>query len=278
MSPAAGWQDESRPFVAADSDEERALEKVDAGAEDRSVHALLRRQAAHLIDCTLHAELEILLARHASITDAQGRPAYVRNGYQPPRDLVTNLGPVTIRIPKVRSRIDRPVVFRSALARPYLRRTRSVMHKAPAHFLRGLSVGDLHAAIGALMGPEGSALSGPVLRRLAERWAVDHTQWLTGPLGRLKDISLWLDSIDGDQDRPDGIGTVMLAVAIDEGARERILAVAHGRETEQSWTQLLRTLRCRGMPPPLRMHPGSKASPAIVAAITTVYPETTRAP
>ena len=131
MSPAAGWQDESRPFVAADSDEERALEKVDAGAEDRSVHALLRRQAAHLIDCTLHAELEILLARHASITDAQGRPAYVRNGYQPPRDLVTNLGPVTIRIPKVRSRIDRPVVFRSALARPYLRRTRSVMLLPP---------------------------------------------------------------------------------------------------------------------------------------------------
>src|SRR5262245_56791527 len=108
MNAAASRQDKTRRLFLEDRDAELAFENIDstAGAPHRSVHALLRKQAAHLIDWTLHAELEILLAQHATVTDAHGRPAYVRNGYQPPRDLITNLGPVRIRIPKVRSRVD----------------------------------------------------------------------------------------------------------------------------------------------------------------------------
>ena len=257
---------------------ERIIEDVASasGKPRRSLQALLRRQAEHLIDWTLHAEVEILLAKHASMTDAGGRPAYVRNGYQPPRDLLTNLGPVRIRIPKIRSRVDRPVIFRSGLARPYLRRARIRVEGAPAHFLRGLSAGDLHAAIGALMGPEAAALPVSVIRRLTERWEGEHGPWLTGPLARLSGISLWLDSIDGGEEPPYGVGAVVLAVAVDQSEREQILAVAHGvRETEQSWTQLLHGLRSRGMPAPLRLLFGSSARSAKAAAAARVYPETT---
>ena len=264
-------------FSAAEQDRERLTENVEstAGVPHRSLHALLRKQAAHLIDWTLHAELEILLAQHASVTDARGRPAYVRNGYQPPRDLLTNLGPVRIRIPKVRSRVDRPVIFRSALARPYLRRARSAMHQAPAHFLRGLSTGDLHAAIRALMGPEAAALSVPVLRRLSERWDGEHRPWLSGTLARLQGSSLWLDSIDDGEDPPHGIGSVMLAVAIDASGREQILSVVQAdSETEQSWVQLLHGLRSRGMPPPLKLLLGSNGQVPKAAATAMVYPET----
>ena len=241
----------------------------------RSLHALLRRQATYLIDRTLHAELEVLLAQHASITDAHGRPAYVRNGYQPPRDLLTNLGPVRIRIPKVRSRIERPVIFRSTVARPYLRRSRSTISAAPARFLHGLGMGDLHAAIGALMGAEAAALPGPVMRRLAQQWEDEHSRWLTQSLAPLKRISLWLDSLDADDVQPQGAGSVMVAVAIDESAREQILSIARdSSETEQSWAQLLRGLRCRGMPAPMRVHANGKAPRAIAAATAAVYPET----
>ena len=248
---------------------------VEEGGPNRSLDALLRKQAARLIDWTLHAELELLLARHASITDARGRPAYVRNGYQPPRALLTNLGPVTIRIPKVRSRIDRAMVFRSAVARPYLRRARSTLKGAPAHFLHGLSIGNMHAAIGALMGPEAAALPLPVLRKLWQRWNEEHKRWLTGSLAHYQRVSLWLESIEGADAPPFRAGSVMLAVAIDESASEQILAIVHASgETEHSWAQLLRGLRVRGMPAPQSMHAKGKASRTIVAAAAVVHPGT----
>lgn len=266
-----------RHSSAGSRDTENTAEVIEAPADepDRSLNAFVRKQAAHLIDWTLHAELEILLAQYAAVRDPQGRPAYVRNGYQPPRELMTNVGPVRIRIPKLRSRVDRPVIFRSTLARPYLRRSRSTISKAPARFLRGLSVGDLHAAIGALMGPEAAALPGAVIRRIGERWAGEHKRWLTGSLTPLEGVSLWLDSIDGGEDPTHGTGSVMVAVAIDEAAREKILSVVHGGlETEQTWAQLLLGLRSRGMPPPHRLHLGSSGRGARAAATAMVYPET----
>ena len=46
--------------------------------------------------------------------DGSGRAAVVRNGYQPERDIQTGIGPVTVKVPNVRSRDGNPVSFRSA--------------------------------------------------------------------------------------------------------------------------------------------------------------------
>ena len=276
MKAAESELEYPQPRCPSESVTDRLVKHLEAtdGEMNRSLGALLRKQAARLIDWTLHAELELLLAQHASITDGTGHPAYVRNGYQRSRELVTNLGPVRIRVPKLRSRVERAVVFRSKLARPYLRRARAEINRAPLQFLRGLSGGDMHAAIGALMGPEAAALPAPVVRRVTERWEGEHKRWLTGSLAQLRRAALWLESLDGDNEPSRDIDSVMLAVAIDESAREQILAVVHGaRATEQRWTQLLLGLRSRGMPPPIRMHASSKASRAIAAATATVYPE-----
>ena len=245
-----------------------------APLEHRSLQALLLGHAGRLIDWTLHAELEILLGQHASLTDEHGRAAYVRNGYQPPRDLLTNLGPVRIRIPKVRSRIDRPVIFRSALARPYLRRARIGVDGAAARFLRGLGAGDLHAAIAALMGPEAAALPGPVIRRLFARWEREHNRWLAGSLAQLRRPALWLDSIDGDDDLAHGNRCVLVAVAIDESAGQKILSIVQGScRSEEIWTHLLRGLRNRGMEAPLRVHASAHASSRVAPAMAIVYPQ-----
>ena len=114
-----------------------------------------------------------------------------------------------------------------------------------------------------------------MIRRLLEHWEIEHRRWLTGPLSRLQAISLWLDSIDGGEDAPQSVGTVMLAVAVDASAQERIVSIVHGRpDTEQSWAQVLRGLRSRGMPPPLSLDLGSRARAARAAATATVYTET----
>ncbi len=52
--------------------------------------------------------------------------AVVRNGHHPERPFQTGIGPVSVRIPKVRSKNDTPVTFRSALVPLYVRRTKTL--------------------------------------------------------------------------------------------------------------------------------------------------------
>ena len=81
---------------------------------------LLRKGAQRLLKQAVEAELEEFLAPHAEQRDEQGRAVVVRNGYLPEREVLTGIGPVAVRVPKVRSRTrtEEPVVFRSGLVPP----------------------------------------------------------------------------------------------------------------------------------------------------------------
>jgi putative transposase len=88
--------------------------------------ALLRSGTQQLINQAVEAELQELLSQHSSQRTEDGNAVVVRNGHLPERELQTGLGPVTVRIPKVRSKAGEPVVFHSALVPPYVRKTRSL--------------------------------------------------------------------------------------------------------------------------------------------------------
>jgi putative transposase len=100
-----------------------------------SLSELLRQGAQQLIRQAVEAALAELLAQYAHQTDAQGRAAVVRNGYLPQREILTGLGPVSVQVPKVRSRTQEPVTFRSSLVPPYLRRAKTVEAALPWLYL-----------------------------------------------------------------------------------------------------------------------------------------------
>jgi len=81
------------------------------GVED-PLTELVRNGARKLIEQALEAELAELLSQHAGRRDPQGRAAVVRNGYLPEREVLTGVGPVSVKVPKVRSRSGESVVFR----------------------------------------------------------------------------------------------------------------------------------------------------------------------
>jgi len=74
---------------------------------------LLRAGAEKLIYQAVEAELQELLALHADHRTDTGLAGVVRNGFLPARELQTNLGPVTVRISKIRSKTGEPVTFDS---------------------------------------------------------------------------------------------------------------------------------------------------------------------
>jgi len=84
--------------------------------------ALLRSGAQQLINQAVEAELQELLSQHSGCRTEDGHAGVVRNGHLPERELQTGLGPVSVKVPKVRSKSREPVSFQSALVPPYVRK------------------------------------------------------------------------------------------------------------------------------------------------------------
>ncbi len=98
----------------------------------------------------------------AQFSDRQlddGRQAIVRNGFLPERLIQTGIGDVSVKVPKVRDRSGNGIRFNSSLLPPYLKRAKSVEELLPWLYLRGISTGDFHEALAALLGEGASGLS-----------------------------------------------------------------------------------------------------------------------
>jgi putative transposase len=92
---------------------------------------MLRVGAQQLIQQAFEAELQDLLAQYAQLRTAAGTAGVVRSGYQPERDLQNSLGPVAVKIPKVRSKTGKPVTCRQKVrpGRSYKRRSKKPFSK-----------------------------------------------------------------------------------------------------------------------------------------------------
>lgn len=108
---------------------------------------LLRTGAERLIYQAVEAELQALLAEHAGRRTEDGKAGVVRNGHLPARPLQTGVGPVTVRVPKVRAKTGAPVTFRSARVPPYVRKTKSLEAALPWRYLKGVSSGEMGEAL-----------------------------------------------------------------------------------------------------------------------------------
>jgi putative transposase len=119
--------------------------RIKTDTEDRAerdpLTEVLRTGAQKLLAQALEAEMAELLAAYADQRDAQGHVRVVKSGHHPARDIQTGLGPVTVQVPKVRSRQGEPVTFRSALVPPYVRKTQSLEAALPWLYLKGISTG-----------------------------------------------------------------------------------------------------------------------------------------
>ena len=117
-----------------------------------SLTELLRMGAINLIQQAVEAELSGSMEQFSERLLEDGRSAVVRNGYQPERQLQTGIGPVTVKIPKVRAKDGDPVTFRSALVPAYVRKTKSLEAALPWLYLKGISTGEMSNALEVLIG------------------------------------------------------------------------------------------------------------------------------
>lgn len=117
------------------------------------------------------------LEQHADRRTETGHAGVVRNGYQPEREIQTCIGPVTVKIPKVRAKTGEPVTFQSALLPPYVRKTQSLEAALPWLYLKGISTGEMGAAPEVLVGSNAKSLSASTVSRLKQTWAQEYRNW-----------------------------------------------------------------------------------------------------
>lgn len=156
---------------------------------------LLKKGAEKLLGAAIEAEVEALLDGLKGRRTADDCAGVVRNGYHPERAVQTGIGPVKVKIPKVRAKTGTPVRFRSALVPPYVRKTQTLEAAIPWLYLKGISTGEMGPALKALVGPKATGFSAKTVARLKAQWAAEYDTWRKSDLRRDEWVYIWADGI-----------------------------------------------------------------------------------
>ena len=209
---------------------------------------LLRHGARGLIEQAVETELLVLLEQYANVTDLAGRQAVVRNGYLPEREILTGLGPVAVRMPKVRDRSQNGIKFNSAIVPPYVRKAQRVEAALPWLYLRGISTGDMQEALSVLLGAAAKGLSPAVVSRLKAEWAEEYAAWNRRDLSGEHYVYVWADGIYSTLRGEDDRLCLLVLIGVNEQGEKRLLALSDGyRESKASWLSVLQDLQARGL-------------------------------
>ena len=115
---------------------------------------VLRNGARKLIEQAIHAELAVLMAAFSEEKLENGTSRLVRHGYLPEREVMTGIGPVPVKVPRVRDRKpgEDKITFTPIILPRYLRKAKSVEELLlPWLYLKGVSTGGFSEALAALL-------------------------------------------------------------------------------------------------------------------------------
>jgi len=214
---------------------------------------VLRDGAQRMLTEAIEAEVTEWIEAHADVRGADGRRKVIRNGYKPRRSILTGLGSVQVRQPRVRDGRERGEGerFSSKILPPYLRKAKSVEELIPWLYLKGISTGDFNEALAAILGPDAPGLSATTITRLKARWEDEYKDWGRRSLLGKHYVYVWADGIhfnvrleDAGNDRQ----CILVLMGATEAGEKELIAITDGyRESAQSWRELLLDCKARGL-------------------------------
>ena len=229
----------------------------------------LRGRVQGMVQYMLEEEVTEFLGRLKSArrSDADNDSGY-RNGHAPARKLTLSSGTIRVRRPRVRDTEER---FESRLLPLFVSRTARVSELIPELYLHGLSEGDFDLALRGLLGDD-APLSASTVSRLKERWNAELSEWRGRRLDELEVIYVWVDGVYVKAGFEREKSAVLVVIgALSDGSKVVLSAEPGYRESTQSWSEVLRDLRDRGMGcPQLVVGDGHLG---IWGALRNVYPE-----
>jgi len=227
-----------------------------AGIGLMDLDELAREGARRMLQMALELEVDAYIEAHREERDDKGHALVVRNGKARARGVTVGSGTFAVKAPRVNDRrIDEDGErqrFRSRILPPYMRRSPKVAEVLPILYLRGLSTGDFREALPVLLGKEASGLSPTVITRLTAQWSSEYEAFRKRDLSDRDYVYVWVDGVHFrirlEEDR---LCTLVMIGVRPDGTKE-LVAVEDGyRESTESWSELLRDLKKRGMKAPV---------------------------
>lgn len=227
-----------------------------------------RRKVQEFIQSLLEEEVTELVGRKKSERrKAVDSPPVYRNGYGRGRRLTLGCGTIGIRRPRVRGLEER---FESRVLPLFARRSKGVSELIPQLYLHGLALGDFDVALKGLLGEE-APVSATTVARLKERWQMEWEEWNRRSLAGLEVVFLWVDGIYVKAGLEKDKAALLVVIGGLSDGRKVVLAVEPGyRESTESWSGVLRSLKERGMNCPRAVT--GDGNLGIWGALRDVYP------
>ena len=213
------------------------LKEIEAQGPGSVLDEIARRGARQMLAQAMEAEVSAFEENHADKVDERGHRMVVRNGHMPQRELVTGIGRVAIKQPRVD---DRQLAkqgeerFSSAILPRYLKRVASVDSLIPVLYLKGVSTGDFSKALQAILGKAAPGLSANSVVRPKAVWEQEYREWTRRDLSRKRYVYLWADGLHVNVRLEDERSCILVIMGADEhgnkelGGGQRRLSGEHG--------------------------------------------------
>ena len=194
----------------------------------------------------------------AGEVDVDGRRLVVGNGRARPRVIATGAGPIEVEAPRVNDkRVDEATGercrFRSQILAPWCRKSPKVSEVLPLMYLHGMSSGDFGPALGEFFGSD-AGLSPSVITRLTTSWQEERQRFAGRSLADVDYVYCWADGVHFNVRLEEERLCCLVIVGVRADGTKELVAIADGyRESTESWADLLRDCRRRGMRAPVVM-------------------------
>jgi transposase-like protein len=238
---------------------------------------ICREGARRMLAAALELEVDEYLAGVMDERDERGRRLVVRNGHARARTITTVAGAVEVVAPRVNDkRVDADtgehMRFKSSIVPPWCRKSPKVSEVLPLLYLHGLSSGDFVPALSEFFGSS-AGLSASVITRLTTQWQDEQRAFMNRSLADRDFVYVWVDGVHFNVRLEEARLCCLVIVGVRLDGSKELVAIADGyRESTDSWADLLRDLKRRGMRPPV-VAVGDGAL-GFWAALRDVWPQT----
>ncbi len=217
---------------------------------------IVRDGARQMLATALAAEVAAYVEAHCGELDEAGHRLVVRNGHHAEREVTTAAGAVAVRAPRVNDkRVDESTGqrtrFSSAILPAWSRKSPRVAEVLPLLYLHGLSTSDFGPALTQFLG-SGAGLSAATITRLTTQWQQEAAAFGTRSLAGTDYVYVWVDGIHLKVRLAQDKVCLLVMIGVRADGRKELIALADGfRESSESWADLLRSCRRRGMAAPV---------------------------
>ena len=238
---------------------------------------IVRDGARQMLAAALQAEVAAYVDAHADQLDVDGRRLVVRNGHHVEREVTTAAGAVPVRAPRVNDKrtdveTGQRQRFSSAILPAWARKSPRVAEVLPLLYLHGLSTSDFGPALEQFLG-SAAGLSPATITRLTRDWQGEAVAFNKRSLKDTDYVYVWVDGIHLKVRLEQDKVCLLVMIGVRSDGTKELIALDDGhRESTESWADLLRSCKRRGMAAPV-LAVGDGAL-GFWAAVREVFPET----